>query len=439
MGWIRQVIISAALIALLAAAWFVFGGAITGEDGPPAGPATAERGAGAGAGAGGSGGPAAGQPGGGRPGGGRPGGGGPGGFGRGPTLVVTAEVTAASTGFEVRAVGTAEAAQAVTLFPEVGGVVEEILLTSGAHVERGDPLVRLASAEAAIALEGARFAHEAAAEALDRAERLAASNNISAVALTDARAAAARTEIDVRAAELDLAKRTVRAPFAGIVGMIDLVPGDLVSSSRAVATLDDLSSASVTFDVPERATGLVEIGQPLTATAEALPGSRFEGAISELDSRVDPVSRTLRVRALLPNDDERLRPGMALVVTLAFPGEATPQVPSLAIQWDRDGPFVWKVVDGAARRAGVDIAARRSGWVAVVGEVEAGDDVVVEGLQRLREGGPVRTAGGDGRPGRDGPPADRGGEGGGERRPPAVGAADAAERPAGRRPPQGGG
>ncbi|MHA1549608.1 MAG: efflux RND transporter periplasmic adaptor subunit, partial [Alphaproteobacteria bacterium] len=317
--------------------------------------------------------------------------GGAGGFSRGATLVVAAPVDLDASGFEVRAVGTAEAVQAVTVFPEVSGMVEEIVFASGSVVQRGDPLVRLNSADQAIARDRARLALGTASEALGRAEQLAQSNNITTVALADARAAVRRAEIDVREAELDFANRTIRAPFAGTVGMTDLTPGDLVSSARAIATLDDLSSITVDFTVPERASGLVAVEHELAATAEALPGVKLAGRIFEVDSRVDAVSRSLRVRARLPNSNAALKPGMAITVVLTFKGEPRPQVSSLAIQWDRNGPYVWKIVDGAVRRTDVDIVGRRSGAVAVLGDVAPGELVVVEGLQRLREGGVVQV------------------------------------------------
>ena len=354
---------------------------------------------------------------------GPPGGGrrGPGGFGRGATLVITAEVGIDTSGLEVRAIGTAQAARAVTIFPEITGVVEEVTFASGARVETGDVLIRLNAADQMVARDLARVMLDSARSALARAERLAQSNNITSVALADARTDVARAEIDLRDAEVDLAKRSLAAPFSGTIGMTDLTIGDLVTSSKAVANLDDLSRIKVEFDVPERATGLVKVNQELTATAQALPGIRLLGAIAEIDSRVDPVSRSLRVRATLPNSDGALKPGMAIAVVLRFAGEARTEVPSLAVQWDRDGPYVWKIVAATAVRTAVDIIGRRSGSVSVVGDIALGDLVVVEGLQRLRDGGAVTQAepasapatvnrGGGPGPGEAGSPGGPGGE-----------------------------
>ncbi len=261
---------------------------------------------------------------------------------------------------------------------------------------------------------------ETAQSALDRANQLAKSNNITNVALTDAKTAQKNAEIGLQAAQNDLAKRTIKAPFTGIIGLSDIAVGDLITSSKAIATLDDMSKVTVAFDVPERASGIVALGQPVTASTEALAGQTFKGTISAVDNRVDPVARTLRVEATLPNDANTLKPGMALTIAMSFPGQPHPSVPSLAIQWDRAGSYVWKVEGDVARRVAVQILGRRSGAVIVSGKLAVNDQVIVEGLQRVREGShlTVADAGNQGAPGQGnrenaGPEAAAGGVQGG--------------------------
>ena len=328
----------------------------------------------------------------GRAGGGASGGHGFGGGRGGPVLVVTAPVTTDDTGIDVRAVGTVAAAQEVTLYPQDSGIVVQIDFTPGTKVAKGQTLVRLDDSDQQVALDKAKIALQSAQSALDRAQKLAKSNNITTVALTDARTAQQNAEIGLKAAENDLAKRTIAAPFGGTIGLTDIAVGDLINSSKAIATLDDVSKVKVAFDVPERASGLVAVGQPVTATTEALAGQAFKGTISAIDNRVDPVARTLKVEATLPNDANVLKPGMALSVAMSFPGKPHPSVPSLAVQWDRTGAYVWKIADGAARRVDVQILGRRSGAVIVSGDLAVKDPVVVEGLQRMREGTKVTEA-----------------------------------------------
>ena len=307
----------------------------------------------------------------------------------GPVLVVTAPVGVDETGIDVRAVGTVAAAQEVTLYPQDSGIVVELDFVPGAKVTNGQTLVRLDDSDQQVALQKAKISLDSAQSALDRAEQLARTNNITTVALTDARTARENAAIGLKAAENDLAKRAIKAPFAGIIGLTDIAVGDLISSSKAIATLDDMSKVTVAFDVPERASGLVAVGQPVAASTAALAGQTFKGTVSAVDNRVDAVARTLRVEATLPNDANALKPGMALTVAMRFAGRPHPSVPSLAVQWDRDGAYVWKIADGSAHRVAVQILGRRSGSATVSGDLAENDLVVVEGLQRLREGSKV--------------------------------------------------
>ena len=385
----RQILLSLMVIAVALGGWLAYdaGYFAPGGDGAVAGLPPGGGPAGSGPQGGGS-------PGGGPPGGGFPGGGG--GFARGASPVIAATVVTDDAVLEVHAIGTVAAVRAVTLYPQVAGVVAEVSFRPGTGVEAGDALIRLEDADHQVAVERARLALDSARAALARSEQLARSNNISTVALTEAETAVRQAEIDLRSAEIELAKRTLTAPFAGTTGLSDITVGDLVNSSRAIVTLDDMSTVTVAFDVPERASGRVAVGQEIVATTAALAGRHFTGHVSAVDSRVDPVARTLKVEASLPNEANVLKPGMALNVALSFEGVDQPAVASLAVQWDRSGPYVWKVEGESVVRVGVDIVGRRSGVVIVAaGDLAAGDEVVVEGLQRLRDGSRVRRLDGN--------------------------------------------
>jgi RND family efflux transporter MFP subunit len=318
-------------------------------------------------------------------------------FGRGgPVVVVTVPVDIDTSGIEVQAVGTVAANKAVTLYPQVTGVVQDIDFTQGSAVTAAQPLVRLDDADAQVALDKAKLAVQSAQAAYDRANQLAQSNNATTVAVSDAKNALDTAKINQRSAQLDLDKRTIAAPFAGTVGLTDISVGDLVNSQKAIVTLDDTSTVTVSFSVPERASGLVKVGDAVSATTDALAGQKFSGKIIAVDSRVDPTTRALNVQASLPNDAAALKPGMALTLLLNFPGAPHPSVPSLSIQWDRQGSYVWKVADGKAARVPVQIITRRSGVVTVAAELNKGDPVVTEGVLRIREGVQVADAGATG-------------------------------------------
>lgn len=301
-----------------------------------------------------------------------------------PVMAESVEIDTAGT--EIRAIGTAAAAREVVVFPQVTGIVTEVSFTPGSSVERGQPLVKLEDADQQVAVELATLEQETAQQTLQRAERLSESGNITAVTLIDAQTAARKAAIDLRSAEIELAKRTITAPFDGEIGLADIAVGDLVNSSKAIATIADMSSVTVTFTVPERVVGQVEIGQDVVATAAAAAGVTIIGELSAIDNRVDEVTRTLRVEATLPNDTADLRSGMAISIALSIPGTPRPMVPSLAIQWDRQGSFVWKLDGDVVRRTPVQIISRHSGMVTVASELAEGDDVVTEGVLRLRDG-----------------------------------------------------
>ncbi len=125
----------------------------------------------------------------------------------------------------------------------------------------------------------------------------------------------------------------------------------------------------------------------------AYPDRSFVGKVSEIDSRVDPISRNVRVRAAVANTADLLRPGMSFTVRLSMPGKTFVSVPELALQWDRDGSFVWVIRQGKSEKVAVRPVRRTSGRVLVDGPLTSGETVVVEGVQRLREGRGVRVVG----------------------------------------------
>lgn len=319
------------------------------------------------------------------------GGRGPGGFG-GPVTVVTASVFEAETNDRVSAIGTGEAIRTVTLIPRSSGMVDEILFEAGDRVEAGQPLVRLDKEAEEIALRLAELQVEDARAKMRRYDQLVANNTLAEVDRDTARTELASAELALRDARLQLDRREIRAPFAGVVGLTDVEPGDMVSATTEIAVLDDRSELKMTFRVPEAFAARVRQGQEVIATTPSLPGERFTGTVTALGSRIEEDSRTLVVQAALENVGDKLRPGMSFAVTLAFAGERRTAVPALAVQWDRNGSFVWRVAGDAAERVGVTILERGSEQVLVSGELAIDDLVVVEGVQRLRPGAKVALA-----------------------------------------------
>lgn len=317
--------------------------------------------------------------------------GGPGG-GR-VALVVTAPVVMTETADRVNAIGTAEAARTVAIFPRATGMVTEIAFTSGARVEAGATLVRLDDDSEKIAVEQAKVALGDADAKATRNERLAETRAISAAELDTARFELSKARLALQEAELNLSRRTIAAPFSGIVGLTSTEVGDMVSTTTEIVTLDDRSEIKVEFRVPEAFAARLAIDQTIEVATPSQPGTSFTGRITALGSRIESDSRTLVAQATVENPDDVLRPGMSFAVTVRFPGVQKTAVPAPSVQWDRDGAYVWAVEDGKAKRVGIAIAERNADLVLVSGDLAPGDPVVLEGIQSVRAGAPVRIAG----------------------------------------------
>lgn len=286
----------------------------------------------------------------------------------------------------IEAIGTARAVRSVTLYPEVEGEVVALPIQSGQRVKADQVMMKLGDRSATLSVRVAETRVREAKSALIRADKLRQTNVRSPANVEDAEVILERATLELEQAQEDLADRTLRAPFDGIVGIPKIEIGDRVTPTMEIVTLDDRSTLLVEFEVAERYLSRLTLGMALDARTPTFPDRRIDGTVDEIDSRVDPVSRTVLIRAAFPNADDILRPGMSFFVTLVLPGPVMPTVPELALQWRDGASFVWKIDEGTAKR--IDVIARRrlNDAVLVEGDITPGDLVVVEGVQRLRNG-----------------------------------------------------
>lgn len=376
MAWWKQILLTALVLAGVAAAWLRFD------------PSAAERFAAAGVPEGWIAlvaGPAS------EEGSGEGGRGGWGGRG-GASLVVTSEVGTASINDRITAIGDSEALQSVVVVPLDDGVIEVLNIAPGQSVQANDVLAVLESEAETNARDKAALDVEVAADALQRTERLAGSNAASGVQVTNARNELQRARLALRDAEIALSKRSIKAPINGSIGLVPVEVGDYVTTQSEIATIDDRSKILVDFWIPERFAARVNIGQRVSATAIALPDLEISGEVSAIASRIERDSRTLQVRAMVDNPDRTLLPGMSFRLTLRFDGEPFPAIDPLALQWSSGGPYLWKVVEGKSQRVDIRIIQRNSDYVLVAGDVAPGDEVVTEGIQSLRQGSELNIA-----------------------------------------------
>ena len=309
--------------------------------------------------------------------------------------VIVAKATEAQDTAEVEVVGSGLALRSVTLYPASAGEVVEVGFKAGQSVRAGQVLLTLEDRRQRLAVDMTAAQLDAARRLLARYEQTGSSGAVAGSVLDQARSNLQQAEIAVAQAKEALADRTVRAPFAGVVGLAEVQSGDRVTTETVVTTLDDRSRIRVAFSVPEMYLGRLALGHNLTVTNVAYPGRRFEGRLARIDSRIDAVTRQVRVEALVRNSDDLLRPGMSFNVDLRLSGGRFLSVPALALQWDREGPHVWAVRDQRAVRVPVRMVRRLQTRVLLDGPLRAGETVVVEGVQRLRDGRAVQVIGRD--------------------------------------------
>lgn len=307
--------------------------------------------------------------------------------------IITAPVVSAKINDHLTAIGTGRARHTVSLRPYSAGRLMEILVEPGSEVAAGEVIARMDAEAERIALDRAQLALDDARAKLERFQALRSSNTVTAVQLTDAELALRNAELQLREAQLALDRRDILAPISGTVGILPVSPGDYVTSSTDVATIDDRSEILVDFWVPERFARVLKPGMQLTAESIARPDERYDGVVSALDNQVDPESRTLRVQARIANPSEILRSGMAFRISMQFSGQEYPAVAPLSVQWGTEGAYVWLVRDNTVLRMPVRVVQRNADNILVEGDFAQNDRVVVEGVHAVREGFPIPVAG----------------------------------------------
>lgn len=305
--------------------------------------------------------------------------------------VIVAPAVTARDDVSLDVVGSGLASNAITVYPAASGEVERVAFSAGDRVKEGQLLIQLADRSERIAVDQAQARVDAAARLLRRYEKTRDSGAVSASVLDEARLALRNAELELARSREALRERTVLAPFAGVTGIAQVDPGERVTPTTALTTLDRRDPLSVEFQVPEPYLGRLERGQKVTLNTIAYPGRDFAGSVSHIGARIDPVTRSVTARATVPNAEDLLRPGMSFSVGLALPGRTVLQVPELAVQWGREGSHVWIVRDGNAHKVLVRVLRRLDAAVLVEGELKAGEPLVVEGIHRLRPQRPVRV------------------------------------------------
>ncbi len=290
----------------------------------------------------------------------------------------------------VEMVGTARANEAVTITAKTSGFVTKIGFQEGQKVASGTVLMELDPAEMDAKFAELKAARDNARQNLARAKALLESRTMAVARVEDLEAQLNIAEARLRVEQAKLGDLTIRAPFAGRLGLRQVSLGALVKPGDPITTLDDASTIKLEFEVPETALSGLQRGAKVTAVSRAIPGRTFEGQVSVVDSRVDPVTRTVQARAAIANADEALKPGMFMTVNLIVGRRpAAVVIPEEAVQIFAGQTYVFVVRDRRATRTRVVLGQRMPGLVEVLEGVAAGAEVVVGGLQHVRDGSTV--------------------------------------------------
>lgn len=333
-----------------------------------------------------------------------------GGFQQPPAAVATVIAEQRDWRPTLRAVSTLAPVNGVELATEVAGVVSKVEFRSGATAKKGAILIQIDDSSDRAELAGLAADLELTKNNLARTESLIERNLASREGLDSARTAVQRAEAAVGSKRAFIAKKQIRAPFDGTLGIRNVNVGQFVTAGTTLVGLQDLETLFADFSVPQQQIRSLSAGQPVRITVDAFPGQAFDGRITAIDSQVDNATHTLRAQATLTNTGRALRPGMYALVEVELPlMQGVVVVPKTAITYSLYGDSVFVVRDAVdeggkpvlgaegqpalkAHRVPVKLGFEHDQEVVVNSGVKAGDRVVTAGQLKLQDGSTVSVA-----------------------------------------------
>jgi membrane fusion protein (multidrug efflux system) len=289
-------------------------------------------------------------------------------------------------------VGTAGANESLVITAKVTESVRRIAFEDGMLVEEGQTLVELTNAQEAAELDEARAAVRQSEQEYERVADLVGRGSATRSRLDTAVAARDQARARMAAIEARLSDRLIKAPFAGMLGMRNVSIGTLVTPGTRITTLDDIDPIKLDFEIPETFLPAVGPGQEVEARAGAYPDRLFKGKVTVIGSRIDPVTRSMAVRAEISNEERLLRPGMLMTVEVINNRRTSLMVPEEAIVPLDTRVFVFRLKGSdTVEQVQIRTGARRPGEVEVLSGLAEGDKVVVRGTNLVRDGATVRV------------------------------------------------
>jgi len=313
--------------------------------------------------------------------------------GGGAASVFTSPVQETEFSMHIEALGTLEARESVDLTLNVADRVTAIYFDDGDRVTKGKTLLSLAQGEQAALVDAAEATANEARQRYERTKQLIGARTVSQSALDEAERDLNAANAQLRAVQSRQKDRVLVAPFDGVLGFRLVSVGSYVRAGDVVAELIDDSEMKLDFSVPSIYLRSVRKGTDVRVETDDLPGMAFDGIVDTVGASIDPVTRSIRVRAILPNPDRLLKPGMFMKVTLLADSRQSLAVPEEAIEPIGPNSFVYVAVekDGklVAERRQIQVGLRQNGRVEVISGLEAGEQIVTDGLIRVRDGAPI--------------------------------------------------
>ena len=293
----------------------------------------------------------------------------------------------------IQALGTLKANEHIILSASVSEIIEHIYFEDNQRVKKGDLLVKLDDREelAELAEEQAKLAE--ALGQLERLEPLAKRGATSKSAIDEAKMEVDTAKARIKAINARISLRHLRAPFDGIVGLRDVSVGTLISAGAEITTIDDDSVMKLDFTVPSIYVASLKKGQKITATSKAFQEQDFEGVVSAISSRIDPVSRSVRVRALIKNENRLLKPGLLMRVDIQANKREKIVIPEGCVISNSTKNSVLVVVKNkkftTTKKQNITIGGRKRGYVEVLSGLEEGQQIVSDGLVKIKPSDPI--------------------------------------------------
>jgi membrane fusion protein (multidrug efflux system) len=316
-----------------------------------------------------------------------------------PTVVSSATVTSESWSNHLEAIGTITAVQGVTLTPEIPGVIRELLFESGSLVKAGDLLVRLDTSSEDAQLRAIEAQVELAQLSVNRQRNLRTNEAVSQAELDTAEATLKQTQANADNIRATIAKKHIRAPFAGQLGLRQVNLGQYLETGRPIVTLQSLATVYADFSLPQQALGQLRTGMTVRVTTDAYPDREFSGTLAVIAPELNESTRSLVLRANLANADFALRPGMFARMAVQLPERREALViPGTCILSAPYGDSVF-IIESSPRTNGpagltvrqqlVRLGPARGNFVVVEAGLKPGDKVVSSGLFKLQNGAAV--------------------------------------------------